>query len=210
MPLLDLIKNLTGRKIAIYADFIDPFCYIGFHTLKPLAEARGIELDWQGFELNPGTPPEGLPLETAANSDLRPGMWASVQSLAQTAGLNFPEPRRVPNTRAAHGLVKLASQPNVKNPLIDAIYQAYFRGQKDIGQSEVLIELASAFGIPSDAIRTALSDTGLTSTLEARRQQAQRHGFLGLPGYVYKGKTHFGALSAPAWTTILGRTPSGS
>src|SRR5437773_2049429 len=104
MALIDLIKNITGHCIRIYADFIDPFCYIGFHCLKPLAESRGINIDWQGFELNPGTPPDGLPLETAANSDLRPGMWASVQGLARKAGLDFPEPRRVPNTRGAHAL----------------------------------------------------------------------------------------------------------
>ncbi len=144
MPLLDFLKTLTGRKILIYADFIDPFCFIGFHTLKSLAEARGIELEWRGFELNPGTPPEGLALETAANSDLRPGMWASVQGLARQAGLDFPEPRRVPNTRRAHALVNLAQKPAVKNPLIERIYQAYFMRQQDIGQIEVLIDLAAA------------------------------------------------------------------
>src|SRR5262245_60864484 len=89
MPLWDFLKTLAGRKILVYADFIDPFCFIGWHTLWPLAEARKIELDWQGFEFNPGTPPEGPPLTTAGNSDLRPGMWASVQSLARQAGLDF-------------------------------------------------------------------------------------------------------------------------
>jgi len=203
MPLLDLFKTLTGRKILVYADFIDPFCYIGFHALKPLAESRGIELDWRGFELNPGTPPEGLPLVTAANSDLRPGMWASVQGLAQRAGLTLAEPRLTPNTRGAHALVNLAPKPDVKNPLIEQIYQAYFIRQLDIGQVDVLIELASAFGISADAVRSAFADPGILNTLDTRRAEAQRRAFLGLPGFVYKGNNHFGALSRDAWDDIF-------
>src|SRR5262245_7992693 len=202
MPLLDYFKTLTGRRILVYADFIDPFCFIGWHTLRSLVEKRGVGLDWRGFELNPGTPPEGLPLATAGNSDLRPGMWASVQGLARQAGLDFPEPRWVPNTRAAHGLLEAASGA-VKNPLIDAIYQAYFMRHQDISQSEVLIALAKDFDIPQDRVKAALSDPGLASKLEARRADVQRREFLGMPGFVYRGKNYFGAMSREAWERVL-------
>jgi predicted DsbA family dithiol-disulfide isomerase len=203
MSILDYFKTLTGRKILIYSDFIDPFCYIGFHTLRPLVEAGGIELDWRGFELNPATPLEGLTLDTAANSDLRPGMWASVQGFARKAGLDFPEPRQVFNTRRAHILVHLAQKPAVKNPLIEAIYQAYFMRQQDISQIELLIDLAKPFEISPDRIRTAFSDDRFAAPLEDHRQQAQQRKFLGLPGFVYRGQNHFGALSREAWQAIF-------
>jgi predicted DsbA family dithiol-disulfide isomerase len=203
MNFLSAIKTLIGHRILIYADFIDPFCYAGFHVLWPLAQSHGVELEWRGFELNPDTPAEGLTLMTAGNSDLRPGMWASVQSLTRSAGLDFPEPRRVPNTRGAHALVGLASGRDVKNPLIERIYQAYFNRQEDIGCSEVLIDLAGEFRIPAESVRTALADRRLPGMLEARRSEAQRHGFLGLPGFVYKRKNHFGALSKAAWENIF-------
>ena len=203
MALFHLFKTLTGRKISLYADFIDPFCYIAFHTLRPLAESRGIELDWRGFEFNPATPPEGLPLVTAENSDLRPGMWASVQNLARRAGLDFPEPQRVPNTRLAQILVATVPVPAVTNPLIERLYQAYFRGRQDIGQSEILIDLATAFKIPQERLRAAWSDPRQTQRLEAHRTEAQSRRFMGLPGFVYRGKNYFGALSEQAWKEIL-------
>ena len=205
MRILDWLKNVSGRKILIYADFIDPFCYIGFHALRPLAEARGIALEWRGFELNPDTPPDGFSLVTAANSDLRPGMWASVQGLARSAGLEFPEPRWVPNTRKAHALLQGVKNPAVKNPLIERIYQAYFTGLKDIGRREVLMELTGAFSIPSEQVQAALSDPRITETPRARQIEAQRRNFMGMPGFVYQGKNHFGALSQGAWETILAR-----
>lgn len=118
--------------------------------------------------------------------------------LARQAGLEFPDPRSVPSTRAAHALLGLAKKPDVKNPLIERIYQAYFRGRKDIGQVKILIDLASAFEIPSDPVQAALSDPRLEETLEARRGDARRRGFLGLPGFVYRGKNYFGAPSRDA------------
>jgi predicted DsbA family dithiol-disulfide isomerase len=203
MPLLDFLKTLTGRKILVYADFIDPFCYVGWHLLSPLAKERHIELDWRGFEFNPATPPEGLPLSTAGNSDVRPGMWASVQGYARQAGLDFPEPRWVPNTRSAHALLEAAPSGAVKKPLIEAIYQAYFMRQQDISQSEFLIALAKEFGIPQDRAHAALSDQRLASILDARRADAERRAFMGMPGFVYRGRNYFGALSKQAWEKIF-------
>ncbi len=207
MSLRGLINTLLGKKILLYADFIDPFCYVGFHTLRPLAEARGIELDWRGFEMNPGTPPEGLTLTPAGNSDLRPGMWASVQGLIRHAGLDFPEPRWIPNTQNAQILIQQVKNPAVKNPLIERIYQAYFTGQKDISQTNVLIDLATAFEIPSESLWNAWKDPRWVKQLEQHREEAQRRQFLGLPGFIYRGNNHFGALSREAWEKILGTRP---
>jgi predicted DsbA family dithiol-disulfide isomerase len=203
MGIFQALKSLAGKQITIYADFIDPFHYLGYHALRPLAEQKGIDMVWQGFELNPDTPLEGFDLETGGNSDLRPGMWASVENLAKTHGLTLSQPCRIPNTRGAHALVDLALQRDVKNPLIDTLYQAYFNRQQDLGKLDVLIELAAGFNIPADRVRTALADAQLAPRLEARRLAAQQRGFLGLPGFVYRGQNHFGALSPEAWKRIL-------
>ena len=73
------IWGLIGpQRICIYADFIDPFCYVGFYNARRAAKAENIVLDWRGFELNPETPAEGSFLQPAANSDLQPGMLAAI------------------------------------------------------------------------------------------------------------------------------------
>lgn len=203
MSFLHLWKRLTSRKILVYADFIDPFCYIGFHSLQVVADARGIDLDWRGFELNPATPPEGLVLQTAGNSDLRPGMWASVRDLARRAGLDFPEPERVPNTSKTHELVELAKKFDVKNPLIARIYQAYFNEQNDIGQVDVLIRIGAEFKLPEEMIKTALADRRYEKRITAHRREAETRAFAGMPGFVYAGENYFGALSQDAWQKRL-------
>ncbi len=190
-------------KVLIYADFIDPFCYIGFHNLRRAAEAAGVVIDWRGFELNPDTPPEGYDLQTAPNSDLRPGMWASVRDFAERSGLRFPEPRRAPNTRAAHRLVEMTPKSDVKNPLIERIYQAYFIGQEDIGNMQVLIGLAKEFGVSEENVLRGLEEAPLGADPERHREEAMKRNFPGMPGFLFKGKTYFGALSENHWKEIL-------
>src|ERR1700733_6758871 len=134
----ELWARFMSRRVVIYADFIDPFGYVGLHNLWEPLKAAGAVFDWNGFELNPQTPPEGMILQTADNSDLRPGMWASVRDYASRSGLKLVEPVRVPNTRRAQLLVRAARDLDVKKSLIERLYQAYFIDQKDIGDAVVL------------------------------------------------------------------------
>ena len=189
----------------IYGDFIDPFCYVGFHNARHAAEAAGIPLEWRGFELNPATPLEGSLLQTASNSDLRPGMWASVAEFARKSGLALAEPSKVPNTRLALLWVQQVREPDVKNSLIERIYQAYLSDKKDIGDPSVLAALAAESGLSDKPIlEFAVERDG--ARLERVRQQALRHQFPGMPGFVFRGKTHFGALSENAWNDIIKET----
>lgn len=199
----DLWYRIVPKKIIIYADFIDPFCYIGFHNLEGVANELNIPWEWRGFELNPDTPEDGFALETAANSDLRNGMWASVFDFSRQAGLSFPQPERVPNTRMAQELVELAGKYDVKKPLIERIYQAYFNRKQDIGNLEVLIPLAIESGLPEKSCRAVLKQTAGHTVLENYREEAKRWNFPGMPGFIFGRKPYFGALSKETWRNIL-------
>jgi predicted DsbA family dithiol-disulfide isomerase len=194
--------QILPRRILLYADFIDPFCYVGFHNVRRAAETKKIPLEWRGFELNPATPPEGALLQAAVNSDLRQGMWASVESFAKKSGLALSEPSQVPNTRLAHLWVGTIPKPDVKNSLIERIYQAYLSDKKDIGDPHVLAALAGDWGLPKERVYEFAAKRD-ASRLEQFRQQAINRGFPGMPGFLYQGKTYFGALSEDAWIKIL-------
>lgn len=186
------------RRILIYADFIDPFCYVGFHSLRQAAGSDW-RLEWRGFELNPDTPGEGMALETAGNSEVQIGQWASVRSIGVRAGLFLKQPPFVPNTRLAHSLV-LGVQRHVKIPLIERIYQAYFSDQSDIGSIAVLADLAGSFGVSVKQVEAILNDGSWVKKLETHRREAMKRQFPGMPGFVRGwNKIYFGALSQKDW-----------
>ncbi len=92
----------------------------------------------------------------AFNSDLRPGMWASVQDYAKKSGLKLAEPDRVPSTRLAHLWVNSIQNRDVKKSLIERIYQAYLSDKKDIGQVGVLVGIAEELKLPRGAAQIGL------------------------------------------------------
>jgi|SRR6185312_12283778 len=203
MKLPALFERFLAPPVAVFADFIDPFSYIGVYNLWRVLEGAAVRIDWRGFEFNPETPLEGYRLETGANSDLRPGMWASVKKYAAESGLRFAEPAWVPNTRRAHLLIESAESTDVKKPLIERIYQAYFTDGRDIGDFKVLQALAKEFGISALKAQDRLTQDAGVKILESRRAEAIRRGFPGLPGFVWGGKNYFGALSQTAWKQII-------
>lgn len=199
-----LRRFFCRKQVSIYADFIDPFCYLGFFNLKR-ALPSGWSIDWRGFELNPATPFEGMELALSGTSDLNAGVWPSIKAYAGQSGLRIEEPRFVPNTRLAQVLAEGVST-DVKIPLIERIYQAYFSDRKNIGNESILIQLAGDFGFAREQALRIMNSSAIAGRLEAHRRQAMRHQFPGMPGFVLHGKTRFGALSAEAWTSMLGAT----
>jgi len=202
MKWAEIWSRFSPRRIVIYADFIDPFCYIGFHNVRRVTEAEDIPLIWRGFELNPETPVEGALLEQASNSDLRPGMWASVNEFAKKSGLVLTEQIHVSNTWLAQDWVQTIQNRDVKNSLIERIYEAYLSNKMDIGDSRVLTGLANEFGLPAGPIHD-LGASRDQRELEKFRQEALAYQFPGMPAFLYRGKTYFGALSEQAWRDIV-------
>ena len=207
MRLRAIFRRILPARVRVYADFMDPFSYVGVHNLWRVLEETSIGFDWRGFEFNPETPAEGMTLESAANSDLRPGMWASVREFARQSNIECREPKRLPKTLRAHQLVDLATGSDVKKSLIEALFQAYFISEKDIGDANVLKTLAREQGLPMNQVELLFKLPESPKTSERHRQEALQHRFAGLPGFVFRGKTFFGALSRDAWKTILLPTP---
>jgi predicted DsbA family dithiol-disulfide isomerase len=40
-------------SLEMFSDFICPFCYIGFETIRRLKPEFGIAIEWKGFQIHP-------------------------------------------------------------------------------------------------------------------------------------------------------------
>lgn len=148
-------------QVEVASDVICPWCYIGKKRLeKALVLARDItaEVRWLPFQLNPGMPKEGVP-----RAEYRKAKFGSVErsreldarviAEGRSEGIEFAFDRieRTPNTAAAHRLIALATN---QNQVVDALFRAYFEEAKDIGDPQVLAEIAAQCGVkgwPGDA-----------------------------------------------------------
>src|SRR5215468_7105133 len=112
------------------------------------------------FPLHPNTPQNGLPLEdlfAGRGFDLD-AMHARMKGLMNTEGLPYERRTHTYNSRLAQELAKwVDGQPGFE-AIHGALYTAYFVDGRNIGDPEVLIQIAGKAGLPVDAARKVLSD----------------------------------------------------
>jgi len=152
-------------------------------------------VQWVYFPLHPDTPAQGLLLKdlfAGRGFDLE-AMHARMKGLMDTEGLPYERRTHTYNSRLAQELAKWAdSQPGFE-AIHQALYRAYFVESRNIGDPEVLVDIAKKVGLPEDEARTVLLDRTYKEAVEADWQKARRYGITGVPSFVAGGTKVVGA-----------------
>jgi predicted DsbA family dithiol-disulfide isomerase len=146
----------------------------------------GVNIRWVYFPLHPDTPAEGLSLK-----DLFAGRFLDVDAmhvrmkgLMDAEGLPYERRTHTYNSRLAQELAKWAdSQPGFE-AIHDALYKAYFVEGRNIGDLEVLVDIARSAGLPADAAREVLAKRTFKDAVDADWELSQKLGIAGVPSFV--------------------------
>jgi len=138
------------------------------------------------FPLHPDTPAEGLPLKdlfAGRGFDLE-AMHARMKGLMDAEGLPYSRRTHTYNSRLAQELAKWAdSQPGFES-IHDALYRAYFVDGRNIGDPEILIDIARSVGLPDAAAREVLANRTLRDAVDADWEESRRRGITGVPSFI--------------------------
>ena len=184
----------NSLNIDVIADVVCPWSFLGKRRLdRALASYSGpVQIVWHPFQLNPELAPEGMAFDTYLST--RFGGRAQVaEALSQLEALgadngirfNFADLKRVPNTVNAHRLMLLARDWNLQNELAEALFRALFEQGRDIGDVNVLVEIAAGLGLSEKAVRGVLSDDNSLKIIAAEEAQARQMGFSATPNYLF-------------------------
>jgi len=136
-----------------------------------------VQVVWHAFELRP----EPVPLPRPAAPERRERWAASVLPMAAERGLEMRLPSVAPRTSLTHQAVELARDHDRDDAIRHAIFVAFFRDSRDIGDANVLIDLGESAGVDGAAMRRALDGgTHLPRVIE-QEQTARRLGVTGVP-----------------------------
>jgi predicted DsbA family dithiol-disulfide isomerase len=101
---------------------------------------------------------------------------------------DFASLGQVPDTREAHRLVKLAEGEGAHEALVDALFSAFFERGQDIGDHDVLTELARARGL-AEATLAAFNDPKAGADLvDAEEKRLQGLGVMATPNLLINGR----------------------
>ena len=136
--------------------------------------------------MHPDTPAEGLLLKdlfAGRGFDLE-AMHARMKGLMDAEGLAYSRRTHTYNSRLAQELAKWAdSQPGFES-IHDALYSAYFVDGRNIGDPEILIDIARSGGLPSDAAREVLANRTFKDAVDADWEESRRRGITGVPSFI--------------------------
>lgn len=201
-------------KLDILSDPICPWCYIGkAHLDKALAQIPNhpFVIEWHPFQLNPDMPAKGMDrreyLETKfGGQDGAVKAYAPVVEHAQHTGLtiNFEAMKRTPNTLDAHRLIHWAGIENKQTLAVDALFQAYFVDARDIGDSEVLGDIADSIGMDAAVVQKLLSTDNDTDDIKARDAHSREMGVSSVPTFIVDNKHAVpGAQPPELWLKVI-------
>ena len=201
-------------KLDILSDPICPWCYIGkTHLDKALAAHpdHPFVIEWHPFQLNPDMPPEGMDRRAYLEGKFggKEGAvraYAPVVEHAEAAGLkiDFEGMQRTPNTLDAHRLIHWAGIEGRQIAAVSALFKAYFEDGRDIGDIDVLADVADGIEMDAAVVRKLLKSDADRDDIAQRDAHARQMGVSSVPTFVV-GQRHAvpGAQSPELWAKVI-------
>jgi predicted DsbA family dithiol-disulfide isomerase len=201
-------------KLDIISDPVCPWCYIGKTNLEAALANRPdhpFVIEWHPFQLNPDMAPEGV--DTLAHFHKKFGgpegmaaAYGRVTTVAAEVGLTLHLDliKRTPNTLNAHRLIHWAGIEGKQTAAVDALFAAYFTQGRDIGDAEVLCDIADAIGMDASVVARLLASDADAEDIRARDVHSRQMGVSAVPTFIVAHRHAVqGAQPAEVWERVI-------
>ncbi len=195
--IVSVMADMERLRIDLFSDVICPWCYLG----KKRLEAAILSKDWpvdihvihQPFELNPDTPAGGVNRkeylyekygDRIEEADVR------LREMGKDAGIefNFDSAERIPNTKDAHRLIYFAATRGLQSKAADSLFRAYFTDGRDVGNVDVLADIAAECGLDRAEALQFLKSEEAVEEVRSIEAQARNLGITGVPFFILDGR----------------------
>ena len=157
------------------------------------------------FPLHPETPAEGRSMaELYAGRNVDPdAMYRRMKTLMDGEGLPYGMRTHSYNSRLAQELGTWAETQPGGGALHDALYRAYFVDSRNIGDPEILVEIAASVGLDPVEARAVLAERRFKDAVDADWEKSRQYGVTGVPTFVAGGYGVVGAQPLEALKQLL-------
>jgi predicted DsbA family dithiol-disulfide isomerase len=195
-------------SLVMFSDFICPFCYIGFETVRRLKPEFGFDIEWNGFQIHPEWPAAGIAAaeyRRGMDPETRRMMWARIAALGEAVGLEMKPPELLANSRLALEAAEFAKECGKAEMFEKRVFRGYFSENLNIGIQEVLGDLAVEVGLNRDELNLALESHRFERRLHENSRAAHERGVDGVPTFFVGDYPLVGAQSEQVMRQILQR-----
>lgn len=154
--------------------------------IERLRKEHGVHIQWVHFPLHPDTPAEGRSLEDlfAGRGYDIPKMQAQMRARMEAEGLPYGTRTMTYNSRLAQELGAWADTQPGGDAIHDALFRAYFVDARNIGDPEVLVEIAQSVGLDPAKAREVIEQRTHKAAVDADWAKSRQYGVTGVPTFV--------------------------
>ncbi len=171
-----------------------------------------MQVKWVHFPLHPDTPQAGRSL-----ADMFAGrgydidkMYEQMRARMQAEGLPYGKRTMTYNSRLAQELGAWADTQPGGEAIHDALFRAYFVDARNIGDPEVLVEIATSVGLPAEGAREVLEKRTHQATIDADWEKSRQYGVTGVPTFVAGNQVVVGAQPYEALEDLVRQARGGA
>ena len=185
---------LPPLSIDVVSDVVCPWCYLGKRRLERALELLPepeVSVGWHPFRLDPTIPPEGMEREAYllqkfgdVDGIIASHKYLTAMGLEEGVEYHFDRINRSPNTVDAHRLIRWASADGLQDAMVERLFAGYFRDGVDIGDTQVLADLARDVGVGNGDIADRLAGDEDRAAVAGEIDNAYRIGVTGVPCFI--------------------------
>lgn len=147
------------------------------------------------FPLHPETPAAGRTLAEMFGADEAAiaARQAQMKARMDAEDLPYGDRTHTYNSRLAQELGKWADTQPGGEAIHDALYRAYFVDARNIGDPEVLVEIAASVGLDASVAREVIEARSFSDAVDADWARSRAMGVTGVPTFAAGGYGVVGA-----------------
>ncbi|WP_367136333.1 DsbA family protein [Saccharothrix sp. HUAS TT1] len=188
-------------QVVVYSDYVCPYCLLAEGIVEQAVAGKDAEVVWRPFELRPEPTPTLRP-----EDDYLPAVWRqSVYPMARRLGVPIvlPSVSPQPYTHTAFEGFCFAEDHGRGAEYTAAVFRAFFQDERNIGEHDVLTDIAESIGLDGAAFRAALEDRRYRDRHREALRQAARDEVSAVPTILVGNRRISGVPDPDALTALV-------
>ncbi|MFC4358286.1 DsbA family protein [Halobium salinum] len=197
------MSQQQAETVTVFSDYVCPFCYLGRHSLQQYQEQREdeLEIDWHPFDLRAQKRGPDGEIDHSVDDGKDDDYYAQAKENVRRLQEQYDVEMTLEIATDVDSFDAQVASHYVKEEHPDAwldfdwaVFEALWTEGRDIGDHEVLADLAADAGLDPDEVLDAVDDEERRDRLRALFQEAHGQGVTGVPTFAYEGYAARGAV----------------
>jgi len=193
----------TVPTVRVYADYVCPFCYLGYASLDEYRQQREgpLDVEWHPFDLQSRKRRDDGTIDDSVDDGKDDSYYEEAKkNVRRLAGEYDVEMAGELRTDVdAYDAQRVALRGSEEHPesfeaFHRGVFDALWEEGRDVGDPEVLADVADGAGLPEGYVADTLADDDSAAALEGAFGAAAEVGITGVPTFEYDGYAARGAV----------------